>query len=179
MPFRPDLIVLGLVLMLSGCSAAGQIREGFTDAATQPLTDLNVRREQIPLVLLQARANPYDRRNLNRCSTISAEVRRLDEALGPDRDEPARPDGSTLSERLQDEVADAALRAIQNSATDFIPYRNWIRVLSGAQARSREVQDAIEAGRLRRAYLKGLGMKENCAPPASPSWFRPTRQVRP
>lgn len=173
---RPDVIILSLVLMLGGCGAAGQVREGFAEAATQPLSDLNVRREQIPLVLLQARSNPYDRRNLNRCSTIAAEVRRLDEALGPDRDEPSLPDGSTLSERMQDEIASAALRAIQDATTDFIPYRSWIRALSGAQARSREVQDAVEAGRLRRAFLKGLGMKENCAPPASPSWFRPTGQ---
>lgn len=174
--YRSGVFVLSTVLMLGGCSAAGQVREGFAEAATQPLSDLNVRQEQIPLVLLQARSNPYDRRNLNRCSTIAAEVTRLDEALGPDRDEPSRPDGSTLNERMQDEIAQTALRAIQNATTDFIPYRNWIRALSGAQARSREVQDAVEAGRLRRAYLKGLGMKENCAPPASPSWFRPARQ---
>lgn len=169
-------IALCLVVLLGGCSAAGQVSEGFAEAATQPLSDLNIRRDQIPLVLLQARSNPYDRRNLNRCSTIAAEVMRLDEALGPDRDEPSRPDGSTLNERLQDEIAEAALRAIQNASTDFIPYRSWIRALTGAQARSKEVQDAIEAGRLRRAFLKGLGMKENCAPPASPAWFTPSRQ---
>ena len=36
----------------------------------------------------------------------------------------------------------------------------------------------VEAGRLRRAYLKGLGMRANCAPPASPAWFRPTGASR-
>jgi hypothetical protein len=153
---------------------AGQVRDGFGDAVTAPLTDLNVRREQIPTVLLQAQANPYDRRNLNRCSTVAAEVTRLDAALGPDRDEPARPDGSTLNEQVQDALAEAALDAIRDAATDFIPYRSWVRQLSGAQARSRQVQDAVEAGRLRRAFLKGQGMRLNCAPPASPAWFRPT-----
>jgi len=169
-------VVVGLacLLLVGGCSAARQIGEGFGDAATQPLVDLNVRREQIPTVLLQAQANPYDRRNLNQCTTIRAEVLRLDEALGPDRDEPPAPDSPTLNEQAQDALAEAALDAIRDATTDFIPYRSWVRRLSGAQARSRAVQDAVEAGRLRRAYLKGLGMRANCAPPASPAWFRPT-----
>jgi len=169
-------VVVGLacLLLVGGCSAARQIGEGFGDAATQPLVDLNVRREQIPTVLLQAQANPYDRRNLNQCSTIGAEVARLDEALGPDRDEPPAPDSPSLNERAQDALAEAALEAIRSATTDFIPYRSWVRQLSGAQARSKTVQDAVEAGRLRRAYLKGLGMRANCAPPASPAWFRPT-----
>jgi hypothetical protein len=165
--------VVLLCLVVAGCSAARDVQHGFGDAVTAPLVDLNVRRDQIPTVLLQAQANPYDQRNLNQCSTVGAEVARLDEALGPDRDEPPAPNGSTLNERTQDALAKAALDAIKNAATDFIPYRNWIRLLSGAQARSKTVQDAIEAGRLRRAFLKGLGMQLNCAPPASPAWFRP------
>ncbi len=168
------LLLLGCLVLLGGCSAARQVGEGFGDAALAPLTDLNVRREQIPTVLLQAQANPYDRRNLNQCTTIGAEVARLDEALGPDRDEPPVPDNPTLNERGQEALAEAALDAIRNATTDFIPYRSWVRQLSGAQARSRVVQDAVEAGRLRRAYLKGLGMRANCPPPASPGWFRPT-----
>ncbi len=165
-----SLVVLGLV----GCAAAGQVRDGLGDAVTAPLVDLNVRRDQIPTVLLQAQANPYDRRNLGQCTTIGAEVARLDEALGPDRDEPAAPNSPTLNERAQDALAKAALDAIRDAVTDFIPYRSWVRQLTGAQARSKTVQDAVEAGRLRRAFLKGLGMRANCAPPASPAWFRPT-----
>ena len=61
-------------------------------------------------------------------------------------------------------IAEAMLDAIRDAATDFIPYRSWVRRLTGAQARSRTVQDAVEAGRLRRAFLKGLGMRaELCA----------------
>ncbi len=171
---RFPIIILCSLGLLGGCSAARQVSEGFGDAVTAPLVDLNVRRDQIPTVLLQAQANPYDRRNLNQCTTIGAEVARLNEALGPDRDEPAAPDHPTLTERAQEALAEAALAAIRDAATDFIPYRSWVRRLTGSQARSRTVQDAVEAGRLRRAYLKGLGMRANCAPPASPAWFRPT-----
>ena len=176
------LAVGGLAGGLAGCNAgrsavggAEQVGAGFAAAATAPLEDFNLRRQIIPTVLLQAEANPYDLRNLNRCSTIGAEVARLDEALGPDTDEPPRQDGPYLSERAADAAAKATLDAIRDTATDFIPGRSWIRRLSGADQHSKHVQSAIQAGRIRRAFLKGMGMQRNCTPPAAPSWFRPHR----
>ncbi len=164
-----------VVLMLSGCGSAREFGSGVGAAATAPLDDLNLRREEIPTVLLQAEANPYDLRNLNQCSTIGAEISRLNDALGPDTDEPPAPDGSTLGERAGDAASKAALDAIRDTTTDFIPGRSWIRRLSGAEQHSRHVQSAIQAGRMRRAFLKGIGMQRNCAPPAAPRWFRPRR----
>ncbi|MFN3667974.1 MAG: hypothetical protein ACK4VY_01560 [Brevundimonas sp.] len=164
-------------LLLSGCGAvaggAQSFGAGLGAAATAPLDDLNLRRQHIPTVLLQAEASPYDLRNLNQCATIGAEIGRLDEALGPDTDEPPSQDGSRMSERAADAASGAALDAIRDATTDFIPGRSWIRRLSGAEQHSRHVQSAIQAGRLRRAFLKGVGMQRNCAPPAAPSWFRP------
>ena len=183
---RRFLLCLTLpALLLSGCNAgrsavegAGQFGRGFGAAATAPLEDLNLRRQPIPTVLLQAEANPYDLRNLNQCRPIAAEVARLDEALGPDMDEPPSPDGRFLSERAAEAALRAALDAVRNTTTDFIPGRSWIRRLSGAEAHSRHVQAAIQAGRMRRAFLKGVGMQRNCAPPAAPSWFTPRRSRR-
>ncbi len=149
-------------------------RAGFGAAATAPMDDFNLRRELIPTILLQAEANPYDLRNLDQCSTIGAEIRRLDTALGHDTGEPAPPDGSVMSERAADAASSAALAAIRDTTTDFIPGRSWVRRLTGAERHSRNVQAAIQAGRMRRAFLKGVGMQRNCAPPAAPSWFRPT-----
>lgn len=157
---------------------ARQFGSGVGAAATAPLDDLNLRREYIPIVLLQAEANPYDLRNLNQCSTIGAEIARLNEALGPDTDEPPAADGSYLSERAADAVSAAALAAIRDTTTDFIPGRGWIRRLSGAERHSRHVQSAIQAGRMRRAFLKGTGMQRDCAPPAAPGWFRPRGRGR-
>ena len=157
---------------------AEQFGAGFGQAATAPLDDLNLRRELIPTALLQAEANPYDMRNMTRCSTIGAEVARLDEALGPDMDEPPPVDGRVMSERAADATADAALGVVRDTTTDFIPGRSWIRRLSGAAQHERDVQAAIQAGRMRRAFLKGIGMQRNCAPPAAPSWFVPARSPR-
>ena len=172
-PMRTPALLAAVSLLVAGCGAASDFGSGVGAAATAPLDDFNLRREYIPTVLLQAEANPYDVRNLNQCSTIGAEIARLDEALGPDRDEPPAPDGSTLGERAADAASKAALDAIRDASTDFIPGRNWIRRLSGAEQHSRHVQAAIQAGRMRRAFLKGVGMHRNCAPPAAPAWFRP------
>jgi hypothetical protein len=174
------LIVLSC-LAAGGCNAgrsamqgAEQFGAGFGNAATAPMDILNLRPEVIPTVLLQAQASPYDMRNMSRCSTIGAEIARLDDALGPDMDEPPPVDGRFMSERAADAAAQAALGAVRDTTTDFIPGSNWIRRLSGAAQHEREVQAAIQAGRIRRAFLKGMGMQRNCAPPAAPSWFVPT-----
>ena len=170
---RTPALLAAVSLLVAGCGAASDFGSGVGAAATAPLDDFNLRREYIPTVLLQAEASPYDVRTLNQCSTIGAEIARLDEALGPDRDEPPAPDGSTLGERAADAASKAALDAIRDASTDFIPGRNWIRRLSGAEQHSRHVQAAIQAGRMRRAFLNGVGMHRNCAPPAAPAWFRP------
>ncbi len=176
------LILLLPVLALMGCNAGASavqggrdFGEGLGDALTAPLEDLNLRRDHIPTVLLQAESNPYDLRNLNQCATIAAEIGRLDEALGPDTDEPPAPDGSYASERAADAASAAALAAVRDTTTDFVPGRSWIRRLTGAEQHGRHVQAAIQAGRMRRAFLKGVGMQRNCAPPAAPRWFRPRR----
>ena len=79
---------VSLSLALAGCNAGAsarggveQVGAGLGNAVTAPLDDLNLRRQEIPTVLLQAESNPYDLRNLNHCRTIAAEIARLDEAL--------------------------------------------------------------------------------------------------
>lgn len=175
---RVVLAAAAMGLVLSGCasamSGARQFGAGFGSAATAPLEDLNLRRERIPPVLLYAEENPYDLRGMGRCGAIAAEVARLDDALGPDTAEPPPPRGSRRDEAAAAAAA-LALDAVRDASTDFIPGRSWIRLLSGAERHSRRVQSAIQAGIMRRAFLKGTGMQRNCAPPAAPSWFRPRR----
>lgn len=176
------LPAVAVSLVLSGCNAgasarggAEQVGAGLGDAVTAPLEDLNLRRDEIPTILLQAEANPYDLRNMNNCRTIGAEIARLDEALGPDTDAPPSQDGSYMSERAADAAAGATLDAVRGTVTVFIPARSWVRRLTGAEAHSKHVQSAIQAGLRRRSFLKGVGMQRNCAPPAAPAGFVPRR----
>lgn len=177
------LPAVAVSIVISGCNAgasarggAEQVGAGLGDAVTAPLEDLNLRRDEIPTILLQAEASPYDLRNLNNCRTIGAEIARLDEALGPDTDAPPSQDGSYMSERAADAAAGATLDAIRGTVTDFIPARSWVRRLTGADAHSKQVQSAIQAGLRRRSFLKGVGMQRNCAPPAAPAGFVPRRR---
>lgn len=157
--------------------AGVSVRDGLGDAVTAPLEDLNLKRKLIPPILLRAEENPYSLDGLNSCEAIAAEVAKLDDALGPDMDEPPPP-RRTRSQQAADEGANAALGAIRDTTTDFIPMRGWVRRLTGAQQHSSHVQHAIKAGAMRRSYLKGVGMQRNCNPPAAPSWFRPSPQTR-
>jgi hypothetical protein len=62
----------------------------------------------------------------------------------------------------------AALGAMASAAQDIIPFRGWVRKLTGAERHDRLVQSAVASGAVRRAYLKGLGESRGCNPPATP-----------
>lgn len=144
------------------------------DAVTAPLEDLNLKRTRIPQVLLDAMARPYDLAGLDRCETIAAEVRKLDAVLGADLDEPPPPpDQSTMGQKGGRMANNAAVGAVRGATRSIIPFRGLVRQMTGADRHAKEVDQAIQAGKVRRAYLKGVGMNKNCAPPAAPSWFKP------
>lgn len=176
------LILIAALALLAGPALAqdpGQDRgemqkqPNLRDAVTAPLDDLNLKHIAIPDVLKRAVAGPYDMEGLKTCEAIAAEVGRLDEALGPDLDEPPAPDTRTRGQKLRKAAGDAAVGAIGDKTRSVLPFRGWIRKLSGAERRDRRVAEAIGAGKIRRGYLKGAGMRMNCAPPAAPSWFVP------
>ena len=140
-------------------------RSGVKGAAESPLRDLNVLRTKIPDVLLQAMADPYERPASGRCADLVARLTPLDYALGEDLDVTSR-EGE---EGMVAKGKTTALTLASGAASDVIPFRGWIRKLSGAERHDRLVQAAITAGAVRRAYLKGLGEAKGCAPPATPS----------
>jgi hypothetical protein len=170
-------------LILAGCvtsradgspqvqTTAEANKENVQGAAEAPLRDLNVVRTKIPDVLLDALGDPYARPPLPpregkaaACALLEGLVKPLDEALGADLDSPAREDDSLIYRGK-----DAALGAMAGAASDAIPFRSWVRKLSGAERHDRLVQNAISAGAVRRAYLKGLGESHGCGPPAAAS----------
>ena len=155
-----------------------QVRPNLRDAVTAPLDDLNLKHTPIPDVLKRAVAAPYAMDGLKRCEAIAGEVGRLDEALGPDLDEPPPPDHRTRTQRLKQAAGDAAVSAVGDKTRSLLPFRGWVRKLSGAARRDRRVAEAINAGKIRRGYLKGVGMNMNCAPPAAPSWFVPEQETK-
>ena len=130
---------------------------GVGAAATAPLDDLNLRRQEVPEVLIDARRAPYSTEELRRCSAVIGQIDALDLALGPDVDQAAPSKGTG------DQAAGAALDIVRDTATDFIPLRSWVRRLSGAAAHDREIQAAIRAGLVRRGFLKGIAHQRRCS----------------
>lgn len=159
----------------------GTVQRGDTlrDAVTAPLEDLNLKRKDIPAVLIRAVADPYDIAGLDRCEPIAAEIGRLDAALGPDLDEAPPPDDRSKGKKLADGAWEAGVAEVRDQTTNVLPFRGWIRKLTGAARHDKAVQAAIRSGGIRRGYLKGVGMRMNCAPPAAPSWFVPAPPPKP
>jgi len=150
-----------------------QKQDTFRDAALSPLEDLNLKQSQIPDVLNRAVANPYDMEGLSRCEAIAGEVGRLDAALGPDLDEAPPPDSRSRIQKAGAAVRSAGVAAVRDETGSVLPFRGWVRKLTGAARHDKAVAQAIKSGGIRRGYLKGMGMQKNCAPPAAPSWFVP------
>lgn len=153
-------VSIALVFALSACASDDQAR--VTDAATSPLSDLNLIRTEIPPVLLEARKQPYAVPPAATCEDLAAKVHELDAVLGPDFD--AAPSGQEtgLVEQGTGFAKNAAIGALRSTSESIIPFRGWVRRLSGAERHSQEVAAAIVAGTVRRAFIKGLMVSKPC-----------------
>ncbi|TCJ14690.1 hypothetical protein EZJ19_09485 [Parasulfuritortus cantonensis] len=139
------------------------------DIAATPLSDLNLVRTKIPDVLTAARKSPYGAPADGGCTALAEQVKALDEVLGPDLDRSRKDTDEGLVERGADFIGETAVDTARHAAAGILPFRSWIRKLSGAERHSKEVSAAIAAGIVRRAYLKGLGQAAGCPAPAAPA----------
>ncbi|HEY8051017.1 MAG TPA: hypothetical protein VIE63_17725 [Ramlibacter sp.] len=166
--------VAALALALAACasqptdSAPKPPPSKLQEAAIAPLTDLNLVRAPIPLVLAAAQKAPYAPPPDATCAGLAAEIATFDAVLGADLDTPVTPANPSLVERGSDVAGDVAVSAVRSTAESIIPFRAWVRRLSGAEKYSKDVAAAITAGTVRRSFLKGLGDAAACGPPAAP-----------
>jgi hypothetical protein len=167
---------VALAVLAAGCTTTSKLhpkrvettsqaeRASVRGAVSAPLRDLNLLRTKIPAVLREAMADPYYRPpGKLTCEDIGVMVEPLEIALGPDLDAPP-----AEKQSLKDRGRGATLGAVAGAAADVVPFHSWIRKLSGAERHDDYVQSAINAGGIRRAYLKGLGEAHGCPPPATP-----------
>ena len=152
----------------AAADAVRMTHRGMGDAVLAPLHDFNMVRQKIPAALLEASEDPYRRPYPLNCETLVREVSRLDLALGPDMDTPRQARKVSLKARGADALSNAGLDAVRDLTTGWIPFRGVVRRLSGAEQHKDAFEDAVQAGAVRRAYLKGLGLERSCPHPASP-----------
>ncbi len=159
---------LALAGLLAAAPLAAQSDENVRDRnpnvrdiATTPITDLNLARDEIPEILVDAAANPYANDGLDSCGELGGEIALLDRVLGADLDIDS------------DERRDITVGKVAKSAVgSLIPFRGIIREITGAADHQRNFEEAILAGAVRRGYLKGLGEQMGCAYPARPAFAK-------
>ncbi|MEM7688074.1 MAG: hypothetical protein AAF291_03550 [Pseudomonadota bacterium] len=148
---------LGLFAAASPASAQSgerqdSVSEDAVDAVTQPLSDLNLRSKDIPLILQLAQNEPYNLSEVEGCDALQTEIARLDGVLGPDADQPAQRAG----------LINRGLRAGGDMLGGMIPFRGIVRRVSGARAEQKRWEAAIYAGVARRSFLKGYLAGQSC-----------------
>lgn len=149
--------LLFLAALLAGCASSEEplrdpTGEKLGAVISQPATDLNLRRKDIPAELQLAWQFPYPE-IASDCQRLSAEITTLDNVLGPDVDAPERKKKS----RSLDPWSMA-----QDAAGSFVLFRGVVRRLSGAVAAEEAYRDAVLAGFVKRAYLRGVLSRMNC-----------------
>jgi hypothetical protein len=128
-------------------------------AITSPLNDLNLTRSKIPEILVNARKAPYTFPADASCVWFFSEIRGLDLILGPDLDAAKLDEKGNIVER---ELGNATVNALKSFTEGFVPFRSWVRRLTGADSHAREVAAAGMAGIVRRSYLKGIATARAC-----------------
>ncbi len=158
--------------------------EGAWATVQSPFEDVGLKRQPIPEKLQEIADNPYAMPAQMLCEGIRKEIAELDAVLGPDVCTVANPTGSQENvenknapsrkgeyvEKGASAVRDQAV-GIVSSKTNILPFRGAIRYVSGADKHAKAVARAYEAGKLRRAFLKGLAVSlgGNCLNPPAPT----------
>jgi hypothetical protein len=132
----------------------------YIDAVEAPFNDLNLVQAGIPSILVEAEIAPYLVPMDQSCEALDSSIHQLDIALGADQTGHAS--DPTLYERALDEADNQAVGAIRSTTESMLPFRSWVRKLSGADRHTKQVARANAAGLIRRAFLKGVRISKNC-----------------
>ena len=151
-------------------------KKDLTGAVLTPLEDLNLANAEIPPQLLKLAEAPYGALpGDGGCEALLSEVEIVNGYLGPDPALPPKPvavpvekpnatqQASDFSGKVSEKAGDASIDAVKSAAGSVIPFRGWVRKLTGAEARAKKVDRVILGGMLRRSYLTGVAMQKGCS----------------
>lgn len=125
--------------------------------ASQPGRDVGAVKTKVPPILESAIANPYGLAGMGTCANIAAEIRRLNEPLGPDLVA-----GPRAKENRAGKIAAAGGKTVVNT---LIPFRSLVREATGAAPAQRRLDAAVDAGFARRGFLRGVYQTRKCRAP--------------
>lgn len=162
LPKLPDMPSMPAMATFKPTNKDSGVTQRVGQAAITPLSDLNVVQEEIPAALHDAALGPYAAPKEAGCEAVLTEIQALDDALGADLDDPKARDKPSLLTRGTSLAENTGVGMVRRTVEGFVPFRSWLRKLSGAEKHSNQVSAAIMAGGLRRAYLKGRGDAMGC-----------------
>ena len=131
---------------------------------TQPFDDFNLTRTEIPPELLPIEADPYGPPKGSACADLTAEIVKIEGLIGADLVKKEAPASTSLL--TKDNATQAARNTARSAASSWIPFRGLVREVTGAESHARAFKEAVLAGMVRRAYLKGLREMRRCPIPA-------------
>lgn len=176
MPKTPEMPSVPAIVEVDAVNSESDVTDRVGQAAITPLSDLNVVQQKIPAALLEARdGGAYKVPPKLDCPSVQYEITRLDVALGADFDAAGK-DKPSLLERGGDMAENYGVGFVRRTMEGFVPFRSWLRKLTGAEKHSKQVAAAIAAGGVRRAYLKGLRQGLGCTIPEAKG-SKPARSV--
>jgi hypothetical protein len=160
--------LLAVAIASCGTGRTADTRRGVSGAAYIPLRDVGLIRPEIPL-LLRNLQYPYATASLSDCAAVAHEISQLDAALGPESYQPGP--NRNIWDRSGDFVEEQTIEAAESTAQDLVPFRSWIRRISGASRAERDALRAVANGQQRRTFLRGYGASLGCPsiiPPPPP-----------
>lgn len=160
-----------LVVAIASCGTGrtSDTRRGVSDAAYVPFRDVGLIRPEIPL-LLRNLQYPYATATLSDCSAVVDAIAQLDAVLGPESYQPGP--NRNVWDRSGDFVEEQTIQAARDTAADLVPFRSWVRRISGASRAERDALRAVANGQQRRTFLRGYGASLGCPnmiPPPPPN----------
>lgn len=179
-PKAPELPSVPAMVEVDRVDADSDVTDRVGQAAITPLSDLNVVQEKIPEVLRHAKkVGPYAAPEKLECAVVQDEINRLTAVLGPDIDDPNTRNKLSLLDRGTDAAEDYGVGFVRRTVEGMVPFRSWVRKLTGAEKHSKEVASSIIAGGVRRAYLKGIRLGMACPVPAQAAVTKETKAIEP
>lgn len=174
--FNVNIAIIGIIAILGACASTkgaqtsqnARTKTSVGSAAntivSQPFRDLGFMKKEIPAALAQI-TDPYATPEGMDCPWIEYQISQLDAVLGVEQVRSSTIDDRTLAQKSDEAVAGATNDVVRSAATSIMPSRSIVRRLSGAAKSDSEYNAAVERGKIRRGYLRGLSHAKNCARP--------------
>jgi len=147
--------------MVGGCATGrtADTRRGVMSAAATPMRDVGLIKPDIP-PLLRNYEYPYGTASLVSCQAVAYEIGELDAVLGPESFQPGP--ARNIWDKSGDLAEQGTVAVAQSAANGLIPFRSWVRMISGASAAERDALRAFANGQQRRTFLRGYGASMGC-----------------